>query len=163
MNPLRWLKHLLHAPASRRFPPDVMQAIQNAIAEGERSHDGELCFAVEARLPPRFLLRDHAPRARAEELFAQLRVWDTEHRAGVLIYVLLADRSIEIVADRGVAARVPTPGWDGVTRVMQQHFVEDDWRGGALDGIHAVHVLLARFLPPTPGKRDELPDKPVLL
>lgn len=163
MDAARWLHHLLHAPASRCYPPEAMAAIQQAIAEGETRHDGEICFVVEAKLPLRFLLAASGARGRAEDLFARLRVWDTQHRTGVLIYVLLADRAIEIIADRGVAAHVPAAGWDGVMRVMQERFREDDWRGGALAGVKAAHVLLTRYLPPIPGKRDELPDKPVLL
>lgn len=163
MDATRWLHHLLHAPASRRYPPEAMAAIQQAIAEGEVRHDGELCFVAEAKLPMRFLISGRGARTRAEDLFARLRVWDTHRRGGVLVYVLLADRAIEIIADRGVGARVPTAGWDGVMRLMQEQFQQDDWTGGALAGIKAAHVLLARYLPPTPGKRDELPDKPVLL
>ncbi|MEO7149883.1 MAG: TPM domain-containing protein [Rhodanobacteraceae bacterium] len=163
MDAARWLHHLLHAPVSRRYSPEAMAAIQQAIAEGEVRHDGELCFVAEAKLPMRFLIGGRGARTRAGDLFARLRVWDTHRRGGVLVYVLLADRAIEIIADRGVAARVPAPGWDGVMRVMQERFQQDDWTGGALAGIKAAHVLLARYLPPTPGKRHELPDKPLLL
>ncbi len=163
MDALRWLRHWFHAPASRAFPPETMQAIRNAIAEGEARHDGEICFAVEARLPPRFMLGGRGARARAENVFGELRVWDTERRTGVLIYILLADHTIEIVADRGVAARVPAQAWDRVTALMVDKFREGDWRGGALAGIHATHVLLAHRLPPVAGKRDELPDQPIIL
>jgi len=163
MDLMRGIRHLLHAPASRCFPPDVMQEIQHAIAEGERHHDGEICFAVEARLPLHSLVAGHGARARAEDLFAQLRVWDTSRKTGVLLYVLLAERAIEIVADRGAAQRLPGPAWDVVAQVMRKHFQQDDWRGGALAGIKAMNALLTRHIPATPGHTNELPDQPIVL
>jgi len=163
MDPMRGIRHLLHAPASRRFPPDAMAAIQHAIAEGERHHDGEICFVVEARLPLRPLLAGQSARTRAEDLFAQLRVWDTSRKTGVLLYVLLADRAIEIVADRGAARRLPGPAWDVVAQTMRKHFQEDDWHGGALEGVKAVNALLKRHLPTTPDHANELPDQPIVL
>src|SRR5690242_12879117 len=164
MDFMRGIRHLLHAPASRKFPPAVMQAIQEAITQGEKQHDGEICFAIEARLPLRPLLAGHRARARAEDLFGQLRVWDTPRRTGVLIYVLLADREMEIVADRGVSARLPGPAWDVVADLMRRHFQQDDWRGGALAGIKAMNALLARHLPPRPGGHAiSLPEQPIVL
>ena len=164
MDFMRAIRHLLHAPATRRFPKEAMEQIQQAIAQSERNHDGEICFAVEARLPLRSLVAGHRARARAEDLFGQLRVWDTARRTGVLIYVLLADRSIEIVADRGAATRLPGPAWEVVAQVMRRHFQQDDWRGGALEGIKAMNALLSRHLPPRPGgPAGELPDQPIVL
>ncbi|MBS0431058.1 MAG: TPM domain-containing protein [Proteobacteria bacterium] len=164
MDVMRGVRHLLHAPANRRFPPETMAAIQQAIADGERHHDGEICFVVEARLPLRSLLAGHLARARAEDLFAQLRVWDTARKTGVLLYVLLAERAIEIVADRGAAAHLPANTWDVVAEAMRKHFRQDDWRGGALEGIKAVNALLARHLPPVAGgPGNELPDQPIVL
>ena len=164
MDLMRGVRHLLHAPAGRHFPPETMTAIQQAIADGERRHDGEICFAVEARLPLRSLLAGHGAHARAEDLFAQLRVWDTTRKTGVLLYVLLAERAIEIVADRGVASRLPGPAWNVVAEAMRKHFRQDDWRGGSLEGIKAMNALLARHLPPLPaGHPNELPDQPIVL
>jgi uncharacterized membrane protein len=164
MDLMRAIRHLLHAPATRRFPKDAMEQIQQAIAQSEKNHDAEICFAVEARLPLRSLVAGHRARARAEDLFGQLRVWDTARRTGVLIYVLLADRSIEIVADRGAAMRLPGPAWEVVAQVMRKHFQQDDWRGGALEGIKAMNALLSRHLPPRPGgSPGELPDTPIVL
>jgi uncharacterized membrane protein len=164
MDFMRGIRHLLHAPASRKFPPAVMQAIQEAITQGEKQHDGEICFAIEARLPLRPLLAGHHARARAEDLFGQLRVWDTARNTGVLIYVLLADREVEIVADRGVAVRLPGPSWNLVAEVMRKHFEQDDWRRGALTGIKAMNALLARHLPARSGGHASLlPDHPIIL
>jgi uncharacterized membrane protein len=165
MDFMRAIRHLLHAPASRRFPPDTMQDIRQAITSGEKQHDAEICFAVEARLPLRSLLGGQRARARAEDVFGQLRVWDTTRKTGVLIYVLLADREMEIVADRGVSARLPAPAWDVVADQMRRHFQQDDWRGGALAGIKAMNALLARYLPPRPGGGHtiSLPEQPIVL
>lgn len=164
MQPSRLLRHLLTTPARRRFPPAAMDAIQTAIAEGEARHGGEVCFALEARLPLPELFEDRTPRQRAEQVFAQLRVWDTAQRTGVLLYLLLADRAIEIVADRGVARHVPTVAWNAVCATMRERFAAGDWIGGAQAGIAATHELLAAHLPPRPhGAADELPDRPVVL
>ena len=141
-----------------------MDDIQQVIRQGEKQHEGEICFAVEARLPLRSLLAGHRARARAEDLFGQLRVWDTTRRTGVLIYVLLADHAVEIVADRGAALRLPPRSWDIIAQQMRKHFGEDDWRRGALAGIKAINALLARHLPAAPGGHpNELPNKPIVL
>lgn len=163
MDAMRWLRHWFHAPASRAFPPATMQAIQAAIAAGEARHDAEICFAVEPRLPARYLLGGRSVRSRAESVFSDLRVWNTERRNGVLIYVLLADYVIEVVPDRGVVGKVPDPAWGHVTEAMCAKFRDDAWKEGALAGIEAAHALLAEHLPPVVGKRDELPDAPVML
>jgi uncharacterized membrane protein len=162
MDAIRWLRHWFHAPASRAFPPAAMQAIQNAIAAGEPRHDGEICFVVEARLPTRFLLGGRHVRARAENVFADLRVWDTERRTGILIYVLLGDFTIEIVADRGVAARLPDGSWEKITALMGERFREEKWEDGALAGIEATHALLELYLPPGPGRDDTVPKTSIL-
>lgn len=164
MNFMRPIRHLLHAPASRKFPPPAMQEIERAIAQGEKQHDGEICFAVEARLPLRPLLAGYRARARAEELFEQLRVWDTARNSGVLIYVLLADHEVEIVPDRGLVVRLPGPSWNVIAELMCKHFEQDEWHRGALAGIKAMNALLARHLPARTGRTIQLaPDQPVAL
>jgi uncharacterized membrane protein len=163
MDPLRWLRHWFHAPASRAFPPQAMQRIRDAIAAGEAKHDGEICFAVEARLPARYLVGGRRVRARAEGVFADLKVWDTERRTGVLIYVLLGDYTIEIIPDRGVVARVPDGSWAKIVAQMGEQFRHEQWEEGALSGIAAMHALLELYLPPGPGRRDALPDQPIIL
>lgn len=164
MDFMRGIRHLLYAPASRKFPPSAMREIQQAITQGEQQHDGEICFAVEARLPLRPLLAGHRARARAEDLFGQLRVWDTARKTGVLIYVLLADREVEIVADRGLMMRLPGPSWNLVAEMMCRHFEQDEWGRGALAGIKAINALLARHLPARSGGHAiRLPDQPIVL
>lgn len=161
---LRWVRHWFHAPASRAFPADAMREIQEAIADGESRHDGEICFVVESRLPTRYLLGGRPVRARADSVFGDLKVWNTDRRTGVLVYVLLGDHALEIVPDRGVAARVPKGSWDKITADMAADFHEERWREGALSGIAAIHALLELHLPPGPGRScNAFPNAPVML
>src|SRR6516162_1765006 len=112
---MRWIKHLAaHSRVSRLFPASALEAIHQAITAGEQRHSGQVRFAIEHASPLRDLWRGRSSRDRAHDAFAHLRVWDTEHNSGVLIYMLLADRAIEIVADRGIAARVPQSEWQTI-------------------------------------------------
>lgn len=138
-----------------------MQEIREAIAQGEDSHDGEICFVVEARLPIRYLVGGRRIRARAENVFGDLKVWDTERRSGVLIYVLLGDHAVEIVPDRGVVARVPEGSCEAIVGLMAGHFREDQWQQGALAGVRALHELLRAYLPLQRGGQHEVPNEPV--
>ncbi|MGH8217397.1 MAG: TPM domain-containing protein [Steroidobacteraceae bacterium] len=164
MNARRIARHLLSSPwrARRAFPRSTLQAIELAVAESERSHDAELRFAVEGALHGTRLLRGQSPRERALELFSLLRMWDTEHRNAVLIYVLLADRSVEIVADRGAHARIDSAAWHQVCGEMQSAFARGDYRGGAVNGIHAVASHLGKHFPSRSGA-NQLQDKPLVL
>ncbi len=147
----------------RHFPARLLDRLQQAVAEGETRHDGQVCFAIEGAQRLRAALRGVTPRQRAEEVFAHLRVWDTHNNSGVLIYVLLAERAIEIVADRGVAAKVAQGEWTSICERMRQRFAAREFENGSLEGIVAVNDLLAAHFPPEPGKKNELPDRPVLL
>ena len=148
----------------RRFPPALLDEMSAAIAAGERSHRGEVCFALEARLAPLAVLEGLDAPTRARQVFGQLRVWDTEHNSGVLFYVLMAEHCIEIVADRGIAAQVTAVEWDAICARMRDCYAIGQWREGSLEGIAASHVLLARHFPGHDQTRpDELPDRPVLL
>ena len=159
----RLLKHLVlpHWVALRPFQKSVLGRIEKAIRESEREHDGELRFAVEAGMPLHCLF--HSSRKRAEELFAQLRVWDTEHNSGVLIYVQLVDRRIEIVADRGIAAKVEQTEWNAICRGMEGFFKKQQYLEGALEAIERITKILARHFPPRGRNPNELSDKPVVL
>ncbi|MBI2751326.1 MAG: TPM domain-containing protein [Burkholderiales bacterium] len=161
----RIIKHLFAPPwaVTRMFPAETMKAIENAIRESERSHDGELRFAVEGGLKPWLLLHERTPRARAIEIFSQLRVWDTEHNSGVLIYVQTVDRHIEIVADRGINAKVEQRQWEAIAGRMQTEFRAQRYEAGAIEGMREITALLARYFPPTGANPDELPDAPVVL
>lgn len=148
----------------RRFSAAVLDQMAAAIAAGERSHKGEIRFAVESRLAPLAVLEGlDAPR-RAQQVFAQLRVWDTDHNSGVLIYVLMAEHRIEIVADRGIAAHVAPAEWEAICTRMLDRYAGGQWREGSLDGIAATHALLLKHFPGNDKlDPDELPDRPVLL
>ena len=160
---VRLLRHLLtpHWLALRAFPPGALRQIESAIKASERLHDGELRFAVEAGLPLPFLKT--TTRKRAEALFGQLGVWDTEHNSGVLIYVQLVDHRIEIVADRGISARVEQAQWNAICRAMEDEFKRREFLKGALQAIEAITALLARHFPPRGRNPNELADKPVVL
>ena len=164
MNIARLVPHLFAEFAMRRhFPARTLDAVQHAISDGEARHGGQVCFAIEGALRARELIRGTTPRRRAEEVFAHLHVWDTENNSGVLIYVLLADRAIEIVADRGIAAKIPESQWKSICIQMQTRFAAREFERGAIEGAEAVSDLLAQHFPPTSGKTNELPDRPVLL
>ena len=161
----RILKHLFTPDwaANRAFPRAALKRIEKAIGESEKSHDAELRFAVEAGLALTPLLKGATPRQRAHEVFANLRVWDTEHNSGVLIYLQLVDRDIEIVADRGISAKVGQDAWDKICRRMEDAFRAGRFEQGALDGIREISALLERHFPPRGANPDELPNRPVIL
>jgi uncharacterized membrane protein len=145
------------------FPPKTMAVIEAAIAREEARHDGEVRFAVEPALPLGALFAGTSPRDRAVRAFSYLRVWDTEQNTGVLIYVLLADRDVEIVADRGIHSRVGATAWDTICGGMQREFAAGHFEEGAIIGVRAVSDLLAKHFPPRPVNPDELSNEPVIL
>ena len=158
------LKHLFmpHWVALRVFPQGTLRRIEQAIKASERAHRGEIRLAVEGALSLHHLRLSTRQRARA--VFAELGVWDTEENSGVLIYVQLVDRRIEIVADRGIARRVAQSEWDAVCRAMERAFKQNRYEPGTLEAIESVTQMLARHFPAgTAGNPNELPDKPVVL
>jgi TPM domain len=161
----RILRHLITDYWSMRhaFPPATLNAIGEAVKDGEVTHAGEVRFVVEPALGLPLLFRAIGSRERAIHLFGELCVWDTEDNSGVLIYVLLADRKVEIVADRGIHARVGAALWESICRSMQEAFRARQFRAGALEGVAAVNELLARHFPPRRSNPDELPNQPVVL
>ena len=149
--------------ARRAFSPDILQRLETLVREGEQRHGGELRFVVESTLSGRDLRADRTPRDRALDVFSLLRVWDTDDRNGVLVYVLMADRAVEIIADRGIHARVGETGWRTLCAAMEAAFREGRFRDGALDGVRAINDLLASHFPAQGARRNELPDAPVIL
>jgi uncharacterized membrane protein len=162
---LRGLKHLTAGrwQVARHFPRGSMERIAAAISQSESRHTGELRFAVEPGLQWHELFAGLSSHQRALEVFSRLRVWDTEHNSGVLIYLLLADRKVEIVADRGIHARVGDAQWRAICRLMEQKFRAGDFEGGALEGIIAITELLQQHFPAHGQHKNELPDYPVML
>ena len=165
MSPGRALRHLFATRwgTRRRFTAEVRSRIERDIADLERRHAGEIRFAIETAFDLPDLWYGTTPRERALAVFGQLGVWDTAGNNGVLIYVLMADRDVEIVADRALAARVPQADWDDVCRGMKGHFGAGRFAEGAQAGIAGVGTLLARHFPAQGGDSNEQPDAPVVL
>ena len=163
MDLARFLRHVAMSPlkARRAFGPETLDAIAREVAALEETHRGEVCLVVEAELSSSDLWRDLSSRDRAREVFASQGVWNTAENNGVLIYLLLADRKVEIVADRGV--RVTDGEWQGICRTMEEHFRAGRFREGAIAGVREVSSLLARDFPPDGRHRNELPDRPVVM
>ena len=147
----------------RRLPKRALRAITKAIRNSERQHRGEIRFAVEASMPLGRLLRGQSARARALELFSDLQAWDTEENNGVLIYVLMAEHVVEIVADRGIDRQVGPERWKAICQEMETEFRAGHLESGCLAGIHAVGRELERYYKPPDLSGNELPNKPQLL
>jgi uncharacterized membrane protein len=163
---MRWLRHLFldDIAARRAFPRATLAAISRAVAEQEKRHRGELRVVIEGGLPLGALVRGRSARERALEHFTRLRVWDTDDNAGVLVYLLLADRRVEIVADRGIHARVGATAWETICGAMQQEFAAGRFEAGVLTGLASVSDLLAQHYPANAGGNpNELPDAPLVV
>ena len=161
----RALRHLLipDRVALRPFPPAVLDRIEQAIGESESTHSGELRMALEANMSPLEALQGRSARDRALELFSLLRVWDTEHNSGVLIYLQMIDHRIEIVADRGISRVVAQAEWDAICRRMEEAFRAGRFEAGALEAIREITALLNRHIPARDHNPDELPDRPLIV
>lgn len=163
MNVKRLLRHLSTPRwlAQRAFRRADLDAIEMAIGQSERLHRGELRFVIEGPLPWAVLWRDQSVRARAARIFAETGVWDTEDNSGILIYVQLVDRRVEILADRGIAHTVPQDEWEAICREMEQAFRASDYRGGTLAAIAKASALLAKHFPAAADNTNELSDRPL--
>ncbi|MFZ6656877.1 TPM domain-containing protein [Undibacterium sp. TJN19] len=165
----RIIRHMLssHRQVARCFPKASLRAIEQAITASETDHLGEIRFVIENALDCLPLLKGQTARERALDVFSQLRVWDTEHNNGVLIYVLLADRDVEIVADRGIHAKSISDEWEQICRMMESAFRQDQYEDGVIRGIQAIGQHLKKHFPADepaiPENKNELPDAPVLL
>ena len=165
MNIKRIAKHLLMTrwQVNRAFSRESLIAIEQAIKASEIAHVGEIRFAVEGALDGAPLFKGQSARERAIDVFSQLRIWDTEHNNGVLIYLLLADRDVEIVADRGIHAKVGAGEWESICRKMETAFKQANFEDGVVNGIQAVTLHLMQHFPASAANRNELPDNPVVL
>ena len=161
----RIVKHLLvtDGQVGRAFPRSSLNKIEQAIKASETAHVGEIRFAVEGALDGAPLFKGQSARDRAIDLFSQLRVWDTQHNTGVLIYLLLADRAVEIVADRGIDAKVDAQEWSKVCHQMEAAFRQSNFEGGVVSGVQAVTQHLVEHFPAQGRDGNELPDTPVVL
>ncbi len=173
MNLIRVVKHLFieTGRVKRVLPPLALERARKAITVAEARHRGEIRFVVEAALPWSYLRRDLSTRARALMMFSKLRVWDTEENIGILLYLNLADRHIEIVADRAIARVVPQAEWDAICREFQALWRQRQYSDGVVACIERLSDRLAQHFPhytaPHDGraspKANELPDMPVVL
>jgi uncharacterized membrane protein len=158
-------KHLLlnRWRVRREFPRHVLANVESAIKASEKQHTGQIRFVVEGALDGRPLFHDQAARARALDVFSLLRIWDTSHNNGVLIYLLLADRDVEIVADRGIDAEVGKAAWQDICTAMEAQFRKGHFETGVIDGIAAVTKYLVAHFPASGPHKNELPDTPTVL
>lgn len=166
MDSMRILRHLITGQSAlkRAFPPTTLTVIEQAIAHSETLHGGEIVFAMEASLDLPLLLQKQIARERAIDVFSLLRVWDTEYNNGVLIYLLMADHDVEIVADRGIHAKVDQTVWETACTTMKTAFGHGQFEQGVLAGIDLSTRVLQQFSPTsTHQRKSELPDRPVVL
>jgi uncharacterized membrane protein YgcG len=161
----RFFRHVFSAPwqVHGYFSRQALTRIETAIRDSERLHSGQIRFAVEMSLHPHSLVRGKTPRQRALDLFAQSGVWDTAQNNGVLIYLLLADHDVEIVADRGIHAHVGKAGWEAICHEMEAMFRRGEFEAGVLQGIARISDLLQQHYPPVKDNPNELSDAPILL
>lgn len=161
----RLIRHLLSFPwrTRRLLPATALEAIEMAIEQSEARHAGELRFVVEHALHPSAVVRGQTGRERALELFSALRIWDTEHNSGVLIYLLMADHDIEIVVDRGIRARVPDAHWAALCQRLEVRFRQGAFQEGALEAVSAITDELVRHYPAEGARHNELPDRVLIL
>ncbi len=162
---LRCIRHSTYTTwrVKRLFSAQVLSQIGAEIARCELTHSGQVRFAVEGGLALGDLLRNTSSRARAVQVFSRLGVWDTDHNNGVLIYLSLADRIVEIIADRGVNAKVGDDAWAAICQRMQEQFSDGQFLDGVKVGVREVSAQLQKYFPPTTNASNELPDDPVVL
>ena len=157
----RWLDE---SDTRKLIPQEMVERLQRRVAASEKRHSGEVRIYVEAGLPVSYLLRNATPRQRAVAMFGKLRVWDTEHNNGVLVYLLLAEHAIEIVADRGIDRQVPAQEWQAMVARMGTAFRGGRFEDGLTQALEEVSALLVQHFPLAEGQANpnELPDEPVL-
>jgi hypothetical protein len=162
---MRWLKHAWSEllGVQRAFPVAVRASIEREIAAVEASYQGEICFAVEAALSLEHLWRKTTARQRAIECFSMLGVWDTAANNGVLVYVLLADKCVEIVADRGIAMRVGEDQWQSLCVAVETRFHRGEFDAGSRQAVRGIAEQLTTHFPDSKSLRNELPNQPILL
>jgi uncharacterized membrane protein len=166
VNPIiRFIKHTFSNPwqVKSRFSAEALRNIEKAISASEKQHAGEIRFVVEAGLHPYEILCKKTPKKRAIELFGRLNIWDTEYNNGVLIYLLLADRDVEIVADRGIDKHVGNDGWEAICRDMEALFRKAEFEAGVLQGIAEISAELEKYFPQNGASKNEVSNKPIVM
>jgi uncharacterized membrane protein len=167
---LKKLKRLLHhrwldeGDTRRAIPTEMVERLMRRVAASEQRHSGEVRICIEASLPSSYIWRSASARERAVMMFSKLRVWDTAHNNGVLIYLMLAEHAIEIVADRGLNEKVSPAQWQAIAQTMSSAFKTKRYEDGLTQALEEVSALLVAHFPVALGgtRRNELPDAPVL-
>jgi uncharacterized membrane protein len=161
----RTLRHLLstRTEAARIFPPATLEAIAEAITAGEQTHRGEVRLVVEKSLPLSAVWEGIGNRQRALALFADYGIWDTDDNCGVLLYVNLADRKVDIVADRGINRRIDPTTWQAICNTLTAGFAQGRFHDATLEAIAQVNALLRQHFPSNGARPNELPDRPLML
>ena len=156
-----WRHLTTDARAARRLLDDeACRRLQARVAASEAGHDGEIRVAVEGGLPASYLWRGASSRERAVTLFGKLRVWDTERNNGVLVYLNLADRAIEVVADRALHRVCSPQDWQALLGLVREGMRRGDAESALGASIDRLDALLRVHFPRGDGARDvnELPD-----
>ena len=161
----RFFKHFFSHPwqVNRHFSAIALHEIEKAITASEKKHAGEIRLVVEAGLHPLEILYKKTPKKRAIELFGRLNIWDTEYNNGVLIYLLLVDRDVEIVGDRGIDKHVGHEGWQVICREMEALFRKGEFEAGVLHGIERIGAVLEKHFPVTGVSLNEVSNKPLIM
>jgi uncharacterized membrane protein len=162
---IRFFKHMFSHPwqVKRHFSVSALNNIEKAILASEKKHAGEIRFVVEAGLHPLEILYKKTPKKRAIELFGRLNIWDTEYNNGVLIYLLLADRDVEIMGDRGIHQHLGKEGWEDICREMEVLFRKGEFEAGVLHGIDKISAVLDKHFPQSGASKNEISNKPLIL
>ena len=161
----RFVKHLFstHAAGKRAFPPASLKAIETAIADGEKLHCAEVRLIVEHSLSACAVFHRMTSRQRAIELFSQYKMWDTEENCGVLLYVNLADRKVEIIADRAVTKLISDKEWHAVCRTMTDGFARGEFHNSTTAALTQLNALLQSYFPASGEHPNQLPNKPIVV
>lgn len=161
----RLLKHLLHTPFTTRraFPASLQETLRQLVAEGEQTHRGEIRFVVEGDWPLLDVLGKKTTRERALEVFGQARVWDTHENTGLLVYVLLCEHKVEILADRGLHAAAGSGTWESLCAELSAAYQGGRFEEGSVTLLRQLNTLLRGHFPAENGNPNELPDMPIVL
>lgn len=143
----------------KTFTREILDAIEKSIKASEAAHTGKIHFVVEGALDCTPLFKQQSAHERALDVFSRLRIWDTEHNNGLLVYLLLADHAVEIVADRGIHSRVGASEWQKICRRMKADFKHANYKDGAIKGIDAMTQLLEKHFPATEAANNDFPNK----
>ncbi|BDT70851.1 hypothetical protein os4_03580 [Comamonadaceae bacterium OS-4] len=165
---VRWIRHRWLDDAALRLPHGIVERLAEGIRRCEQGHSAEVCLHIESSLPTSYLWRKQdissLLQLRAKDLFASKGIWDTDANNGLLIYLCLAERSVELVFDRAVRQAIDAAQWETMLSRMTQHVRSSDIEAGMLELLDAMSILLAEHFPPSPGANltNEISDIPTL-